>query len=131
MDWKILKDTPPWDWPEDADEMFLGALRNNQANASDRLFAAELAGDLAVINDEIVEALLSTVRSGVESERMRSLGVCAAEESRYSMSTLSAAHIQYVVVTVAQNRSAAQTPSRDFFGTCPGAGGYRHVRGSR
>ena len=39
------------------------------------------------------------------------LGACAAEESRYSMSTLSAAHIQYVVVTVAQNRSAAQTPS--------------------
>ena len=57
-------------------------------------------------------------------EPLINLGVCAAEESRYSMSTLSAAHIQYVVVTVAQNRSAAQTPSRGFhrgeFPACAG-----------
>ena len=39
------------------------------------------------------------------------LGVCAAEETRYSMSMLSAAHTHYVVVAMTQNRSAAQTPS--------------------
>ena len=42
--------------------------------------------------------------------RIAKLGVCAAEETRYSMSMLSAAHKHYPVVTMTRNRSAAQTP---------------------
>ena len=42
------------------------------------------------------------------------LGVCAAEETRYYMSMLSAAHTHYAVVTMTQNRSTAQTPSPHF-----------------
>ncbi len=42
------------------------------------------------------------------------LGVCAAGNIRYSMSILSVAHPQYVGVTMAKSRSAAQTPSPDY-----------------
>ena len=45
MDLKILKETPPWDWPEGIGKMFLENLADGQADASDRIIVAELAGD--------------------------------------------------------------------------------------
>ena len=71
MDVKTLQDTPPWDWPEGAGRMFLDILRDDQAAESDRLLAAELAGDFTVINEELVGALLSILRSSAESETLR------------------------------------------------------------
>jgi uncharacterized protein (UPF0147 family) len=71
MDLKSLKDIPPWDWPEGAGATFLDLMRDGQAVESDRLLAAELAGDLTVINDELVDALLVVLRSGAESEELR------------------------------------------------------------
>jgi hypothetical protein len=71
MDLKTLKDTPPWEWPEGAGKMFLGILRDDQADQSDRFLAAELAGDFTVISDGLVDALLSILRSGVELEELR------------------------------------------------------------
>jgi len=71
MDLKILYDIPPWDWPQNAAKVFLEILRNDQADESERFLAAELAGDFTVINDELVDALLSIVRSGEEPERLR------------------------------------------------------------
>jgi len=61
MDLKLLKDTPPWNWPKGASKMFLEILNSNKADESDRLLAAELAGvilfDLTKSNDEdIVDA---------------------------------------------------------------------------
>jgi len=44
MDLKTLLDTPPWDWPTDAGRMFRKILIDQRAE-SDRLVAAELAGD--------------------------------------------------------------------------------------
>src|SRR5438445_4093968 len=73
MDITTLKDIPPWDWPEDAARTILEVLQDNQAGDSDRLIAAELAGDFTVINDELVDALLSVLRSGEESEELRGL----------------------------------------------------------
>jgi hypothetical protein len=61
MDLKILKDTPPWGWPENDGKLFLNTLRDPKAAPSDRLLAAELAGDYTVINDELARALLTTV----------------------------------------------------------------------
>jgi hypothetical protein len=75
MDLKILKDTPPWDWPKDAGKMFLEILNSNQADESDRLIAAELAGDFTVINDELVDALLSILCSSDESESLQGKAV--------------------------------------------------------
>ncbi len=71
MDLNILKDTPPWDWPEDAGKMLLEILTEDQADASGRILAAELAGDFTVINDELVDALLSIIQGDDESEELR------------------------------------------------------------
>ena len=75
MDVKALRDVPPWAWPEGAGQMFLDMLRDGQASESDRLLAAELAGEVTVINDELVDALLSILRRGGESEKLRSKAV--------------------------------------------------------
>jgi len=75
MDLKILKDTPPWEWPQGTDKMLLGIIRDDQRDESDRLLAAELAGDYTVINDELADTLLSIVLSGEESEDLRARAV--------------------------------------------------------
>ena len=71
MNVKALRDIPPWDWPDGTGQMLLDILRDDQAAPGDRLLAAELAGDLTVMNDELVDALLAILRSGDESERLR------------------------------------------------------------
>ncbi|MCG6878191.1 MAG: hypothetical protein LJE96_03435 [Deltaproteobacteria bacterium] len=75
MELKILEDIPPWEWPEGTDRVLLGILRDNQKDKSERLLAAELAGDYTVVNDELAEALLSIVRNGEESEDLRAKAV--------------------------------------------------------
>jgi hypothetical protein len=71
MDLKQINDTPPWDWPEDTDKIFLEVLRNDRSDPSDRLVAADLAGDLVVVNNELVEALLSILNNSDMSEDLR------------------------------------------------------------
>ena len=46
-------------------------MRNRQADESDRLLAAELAGDFTVVNDELADALLSILRSDDEPDALR------------------------------------------------------------
>ena len=55
--------------------MLLGILREDQRDESDRLLAAELAGDYTVINDELADALLSIVLNGEEPEDLRARAV--------------------------------------------------------
>ena len=71
MDLRVLRDTPPWEWPEEADEIIIGILRDDHADESERLLAAELAGDFTVINEELVDTLLSIVLRGDETEELR------------------------------------------------------------
>ena len=71
MDLKTLKNTAPWDWPNDADTTLLRILRDDRAAQSDRLLAAELAGDFTVINDDLAHALLAIIRRREESEELR------------------------------------------------------------
>ena len=71
MDLTTLKETPPWEWPEGADKIFLETLSDDRADESDRLLAAELAGDFTVINDQLAHVLLSTLSNGNESEKLR------------------------------------------------------------
>jgi hypothetical protein len=72
MDVKALRDTPPWQWPAGTGPTLLEILRDDRAPEDDRLAAAELAGDLTVMNDDMVEALLAILRRGGESETLRS-----------------------------------------------------------
>src|SRR5580704_8565810 len=71
MDLKTLLDTPPWDWPRDAGRTFRKILIDHRATESDRLAAAELAGDFTVINDDLADALLAVVCSADEPGQLR------------------------------------------------------------
>ena len=71
MDLKTLKNTPPWDWPEDAGKMILKILRDDLAWESDRLLAAELAGNFTVINAPLADTLLSILHRVDETEELR------------------------------------------------------------
>ena len=51
--------------------MLLDILRDDCASEPDLLLAAELAGDFTVVNDELVDALLSLLRRGDRSEEVR------------------------------------------------------------
>ena len=71
MDLKTLLDTPPWDWPRDAGWTLRKVLVDQGADESDRLIAAELAGDFTVINDELADALLTVVCTADEPDQLR------------------------------------------------------------
>jgi HEAT repeat protein len=77
MNIKTLQDIPPWEWPEGAEKIVLETLTNSRADGSDRLVAAELAGDFAVVNAELVEALLSIVQNSGESDEIRGAAAIA------------------------------------------------------
>jgi len=68
----LIKDIPPWDWPEDAGKRFLELLRDDTAPEADRLLAAHLAGDSTVVDDELAQALLEVVKNAHASEAVRS-----------------------------------------------------------
>jgi hypothetical protein len=71
MDLKTLQDVPPWEWPRGIGYKFLTILRDRQAKASDRLLAAEFAGDLVVMNEALAHALLAIVGNAAEPEELR------------------------------------------------------------
>lgn len=71
MDLTTLEDTPSWAWPAETKDVLLATLRNEGAGGAERCLAAELAGDLVVLDDEIVEALLAIVSARGESEALR------------------------------------------------------------
>jgi hypothetical protein len=73
MDVKTLNNTPPWEWPEDAGTTILGVLTDEHAEDSDRVLAAELAGDVVVINDELADALLAVVGSSSDPDELRGM----------------------------------------------------------
>jgi hypothetical protein len=68
----MLKNTPSWDWPEDAGTLIVDTLMDGGASKKDRLLAANLAGEYVVLNDKIAEALLNIVKSNAESAELRS-----------------------------------------------------------
>jgi hypothetical protein len=71
MELKTLLDTPPWDWPRDAGDILEQILIDNRTNESERLIAAELAGDFTVINDELADILMTIIHSADEPEQLR------------------------------------------------------------
>ena len=59
------------DWPESTESVLLDVLRDKSATESDLLVAAELAGDFAVINDELNATLIVLMENGEQSEEIR------------------------------------------------------------
>jgi len=77
MDLKLLKETPPWEWPKDTGTAVLAILRDDHAEEPDRRLAAELAGDFTVINNDLAAALLAIVSSGAATVELRSTAAIA------------------------------------------------------
>ena len=71
MNLKTLKDTPPWEWPRDAGKRFQKVLIDPHAKDSERLLAADLAGDVIAMNDGLAECLLSIIRNSGEPDGLR------------------------------------------------------------
>jgi hypothetical protein len=71
MDLKLLEQTPSWDWPRNADNFLISFLDNNDADFSDRLLAAELAGEFSVISNNMADTLLSVVNNNAENKKLR------------------------------------------------------------
>lgn len=71
MTLEYLLSTPPWEWPEDAHDTILETLRNPRAQEDERRLAAELAGDLVIMDDEMAEALLRILTDPDEPEELR------------------------------------------------------------
>jgi len=77
MDLTALRDTPPWDWPGDAGRQFRKLLNNPKADPAERLLAAELAGDLTVMDNDLANVLLAVLRNKEESEEIRASAAIA------------------------------------------------------
>jgi hypothetical protein len=72
-----LKDIPSWEWPEDAASQVLTTLKDRKAARKNRMLAAELAGDMVLLNEEVAEALLDIIRSNEEAAELRSSAAIA------------------------------------------------------
>lgn len=77
IDLTILEVTPAWEWPANAREVLLGKLRDSQANESERLLAAELAGETVVVNEEVTKALSAIVADRGASDELRAAAAIA------------------------------------------------------
>jgi HEAT repeat protein len=71
MDLHFYRETPPWDWPGDAGRTFRKILKDPNAELADRITAAEFAGDVTVIDNDLANVLLSILRSKDEPEELR------------------------------------------------------------
>ncbi|MEE4274162.1 MAG: hypothetical protein V2I67_20960 [Thermoanaerobaculales bacterium] len=77
MDLKALAELAPWDWPEETGQVLLDALRDDGLAPSDRLIAAELAGNFVVVNDDLAAELAAIVANGEASDELRTRAVIA------------------------------------------------------
>ncbi len=71
MELNRLANIPPWEWPEDAAGSLLGVIDNPRADVADRKLAAQLAGDISVINDTLADALLAVAGRAGEPDELR------------------------------------------------------------
>jgi hypothetical protein len=99
MDLKMLKQTPSWEWPQGTGTMLLRILRDARGDASDRLLAAELAGDFVVINDELADALLAILRRSEEREELRGEAAISLGTALEHGDTMGFDHAEDILIT--------------------------------
>ncbi len=66
-----LAGIPPWDWPPTASVSILAVLVDREAPSDDRELAAELAGNLVVMNDDLAGELLRILENPSEPDSLR------------------------------------------------------------
>lgn len=72
LDVQIIRETPPWDWPAETGEFLMNVIRDRRSAAADRVLAAQLAGSIVVMKDQVADLLLSVLQDGDEPAGLRS-----------------------------------------------------------
>lgn len=72
---KSLAETPPWQWEEEDGDRILKTLRDTGADLSERLLAAELAGECTMLYEELTKTLLDIVGRNDEAPELREVSV--------------------------------------------------------
>jgi HEAT repeats len=63
---------PPWDWPDTTGKLIHQVLHDRSSDLPVRLLAAEMAGNLVIINDNFAKMLLAiTLESNNEAEELK------------------------------------------------------------
>jgi len=71
IDLTMLNDMEPWEWPEGSRQAIKKVLHDQGAPVEERMLAAELGGDLVVMDDEMAGLLVSIVSSAEEPAKVR------------------------------------------------------------
>jgi len=78
MDLEWLAELPPWEWPPDeAGATLRSALLDREEEGERRRLAAELAGNIVVMDDELAGVLLSVVVDPDEPDELRGTAAIA------------------------------------------------------
>lgn len=68
---------PPWEWGPDAGRILREVLEDGAADPEDRVLAAQMAGDLVVMDNRMAETLLGVLRSPDEPAELRGAAAIA------------------------------------------------------
>ncbi len=60
-----------WEWPPETGGLIREILADQRADPAERLLAAEMAGNIEVLHEELAQTLLAIVNSGAEAEALR------------------------------------------------------------
>jgi len=77
MDIHVLDNIEPWEWPANAAEIIVHALRDPTTSEHDRALAAYLAGEFVVINDELADELIKIIEDPDAPPHVRSRAAIA------------------------------------------------------
>ncbi len=69
----ILLNTPPWEWDDGASDFLYALVEDKKASIKDRITAAELSGEIVVMNDKMADLMLRLVRDTNEPVELRTI----------------------------------------------------------
>jgi hypothetical protein len=72
-----LSEIPTWDWPDDAADVLLAALRDRTASLADRQLVAHLVAEIDVMDDDFATALLAIANDRDEDVDLRAAAAIA------------------------------------------------------
>jgi hypothetical protein len=127
MDLSWLKNTPPWEWPEDAGATLLAAVAARATPLRDRMAAAGLAGDVTVVNDELAGMLLRIAGDEAEPSDLRGAAAIALGPALELMDEWDPEDLDEPVVSLEVVQTIKQTFRRLYADAAVPAGVRRRV----
>lgn len=77
MELHFLKDLPPWEFPEEIQDILLSALNDPATETTDKLLAVELAGSAGFLALPLAKGLISLIDNENEDIELRSMAAIA------------------------------------------------------